>query len=231
MIELTVEKLLEANVHFGHLSKFYNPKNFCFIAFTYNQVSVFNLNITLECLKIASEYILSSVAAGKTILFVGTKKVAKDFIEKFAERCGMPYVNFKWLGGMLTNYQTIKQSVQRLHRLQQFSNDGTLMKLTKKEGLDLLHELEYLNLYFCGIKNMKKLPDILVVMDVNKESIAVREAKKLGISVVGVVDSDSSIDGIDYVIPGNDDSIKSIELYLRILSDSVLKGVEKLKKN
>ncbi len=219
--KLTVRDLIEAGVHYGHLSKYYNPTNDDFILCTYSKFSIFNLVKSLEYLKIAVNFIVKNINEGKVVLFVGTKRSAKQVVEEFAEKCGMPYVNYRWLGGMLTNYQTIKQSMKRFLRLQTICSDGTLMRLTKKESLGILKETERLNLYFCGLKNMKKLPDVLFVIDVGKESVAVKEANKLGIPVVGIVDSNNTTDGINYIIPGNDDSIKVIRFYFNLLLTAV----------
>lgn len=219
---LTIKDLLDSGVHFGHLTRLYNPQNSKHIFGSFNKINIINLEDTLQGLKTAALFIKSIILEKKTIMFVGTKRSAQKAIEEFSEKCGMPYVNYRWLGGMLTNFNTIKQSIKRLDKLQQINDDGTLKGLTKKEGLTLIKELEKLNLYFCGIKDMVKLPDALIVIDVNHEVIAVQEANILGIPVIGIVDTDSSQKGIDYVIPGNDDSMVSINLYLDVLTNAIL---------
>lgn len=220
--KLTMKDLLDSGMYIGHLTRFYNPTNINSIYQVYNKLNIINLEVTLDSLQKVIQFLSTCITENKVVLFVGTKRSAKDLVEEFAEKCGMPYVNYRWLGGMLTNYATIKQSVKRLYKLHQINSDGTFMNLTKKEGLVLLRELECLNLYFCGIKNMKNLPDVIIVVDVGKEYIAVKEAKKMGIPVIGLVDTNNSVKDITYVVPGNDDSIKSIRFFLGILTDTII---------
>lgn len=222
--KVTIKDLLDSGVHFGHLKRLYNPQNSKNIFGSFHKINIINLDKTLEGLQKAASFLTKSILEDKVVLFVGTKRAAQKSVEEFAEKCGMPYVNYRWLGGMLTNYNTIKQSIKRFHKLQKINDDNTLKSLTKKEGLLLVKEFERLNLYFCGIKNMKNLPDILFIIDVNCEITAVKEANKLGIPVIGIVDTDSKNSDVDYVIPGNDDSITSINLYLDVLTSVILEA-------
>jgi small subunit ribosomal protein S2 len=188
------------------------------------KIHIINLETTLPLFDDAMNYISSMVANGGTVLFVGTKRSAQGVIREQAERCGMPFVNHRWLGGMLTNYKTVRQSIKRLKDLEQMSEDGSLDRLSKKEGLMLTRELEKLERSLGGIKNMRGIPDAMFVVDVGHEDIAISEARKLGITVVGVVDTNNSIDGVDYVIPGNDDAIRAIKLYVESAAHAVDTG-------
>ncbi len=226
MAKVTMRQLLEAGVHFGHQTRYWNPRMAPYIYGVRNKIHIINLEKTLPLFNEAMDF-LSKIAADKgEVLFVGTKRQAQDIIEEEAKRAGMPYVNHRWLGGMLTNYQTIKKSIQRLKELETMAQDGTFDKLTKKEALMLTREMEKLERALGGIKNMKSggRPDAIFVIDVGNEHIAVKEAQKLGIPVVGIVDTNNDPSGIDYVIPGNDDAIRAIKLYLSTAADAILEG-------
>jgi len=224
MPEVTMRELLEAGVHFGHQTRFWNPKMAPYIFGERSKIHIINLEKTLPLLKEALNFAGSLAAKGGVILFVGTKRAAREAIEQEAKRCGMPYVNHRWLGGMLTNFKTVKQSIRRLRELEEMAQDGTFDRLSKKEALMLRREMEKLERSLGGIKDMKTIPDALFVIDVGHEKIAVKEANKLGVPVIGVVDTNNSLDGVDYVIPGNDDAIRSIQLYCRLMADAILEG-------
>jgi small subunit ribosomal protein S2 len=225
MSQVTMRELLKAGVHFGHRSRYWNPKMGKYIYGTRNKAHIVNLDHTLPAMNTALKLIQELAANKNKILFVGTKRAASVIIKDEAIRAGMPYVNHRWLGGMLTNYKTIRQSIKRLKDLEKQSEDGTFDRLTKKEVLMLAREQEKLELSLGGIKNIGGLPDALFVIDVSHENIAVTEARKLGIPVIGIVDTNSDPDGIDYVIPGNDDSISAIKLYVRSVADACIEGV------
>jgi small subunit ribosomal protein S2 len=216
--------MLEAGVHFGHQTRFWNPKMADYIFGARNKIHIVNLEKTLPLYNDAVNAIGKIAAKRGTILFVGTKRAARNTVQEEAVRCGMPYVNHRWLGGMLTNYKTIRQSIQRLMDLEEMSTTGGLARLTKKEALGLRREMEKLERVLGGIKDMKGLPDALFIIDVGHEEIAVSEANKLGIPVFGIVDTNNSPDGIDYVVPGNDDAIKAIRLYSQGLADAIIEG-------
>ena len=220
--------MLEAGVHFGHQTRYWNPKMSPYIFGSRNKLHIINLEKSLPMAKEAFNFIKDVVADGGKILFVGTKRAARESIKSEAKSCDMPYVNHRWLGGMLTNYKTIKQSIKRLKNLEQMAEEGGFEGLTKKEILGLTRETEKLEKSLGGIKDMGSVPDALFVIDVNYEEIAILEAKKLGIPVVAVVDSNCSPDLIDFVIPGNDDAIKAISLYCSCASDAVMKGKESI---
>ena len=222
-----MKELLEAGVHFGHQKRYWNPKMAKFIFGVRNNIHIINLEKTLPAISAAAEFVSGLVEKNNKILFVGTKRSAGKVVKEEAERCGMPYVDKRWLGGMLTNYKTIRQSIRRLRDLETLSTDGTFDKLTKKEALSLQRDMEKLEASLGGIKDMGGLPDAIFVVDVDYENIAITEARKLGIPVIGVVDTNSSPDGIDYVIPGNDDAIRSIKLFVSAVADAVLSGKEK----
>jgi small subunit ribosomal protein S2 len=224
MADVTMRQMLEAGVHFGHQTRYWNPKMAPYIFGERNRIHIINLEKSLPMAREACAFVKAVVADGGTLLFVGTKRSARESVRLQAERAGMPYVSYRWLGGMLTNYKTIRQSVKRLHQLAQMAEDGGFEKLTKKEVLGLNREREKLERSLGGIKDMNSLPDVLFVIDVDHENIAVREAKKLGIPVVAVVDSNCSPDGVNYVIPGNDDAMRAIELYATLMADAVLDG-------
>lgn len=222
MSNVTMREMLEAGVHFGHQSRYWNPKMAPYLFGQRNKIHIINLEQSLPMYGEAVNF-LSKLAARKgTIMFVGTKRTAQNVIMEEAVRCGMPYVNRRWLGGLLTNYKTVKQSINRMKSLEALETDGTLEKMSKKDQLRRLRELEKLSRGLSGIKDMGGLPDALFVVDVGYENIAISEAKKLGIPVVGVVDSNNSPDNVDYVIPGNDDAIRSIRLYAKGIADAIL---------
>jgi len=218
--------LLKAGAHFGHQTKYWNPKMSEYIFGARNKIHIINLEYTLPALNDAAATVQKMAANNNKILFVGTKRAASKVIAEEASRVGQPYVNHRWLGGMLTNYKTIRQSIKRLRELEQMHDDGTFDKLTKKEVLMATREQEKLERSIGGIKNMGGLPDLLFVIDVDHERIAINEANKLGIPVIGVVDSNSNPDGVDYVIPGNDDSIRAIQIYVTAIADAVARAKE-----
>lgn len=219
-----MRQMLEAGVHFGHQTRFWSPKMAPYIFGHRNKIHIINLEKTLVMYQEAMNYVRQLAANKGTILFVGTKRQARDIVREEAMRCGSPFVDQRWLGGMLTNFKTIKQSVKRLHDMETMMEDGTLDKLSKKEALDLQRELEKLNRSLGGIKDMKNLPDAMFVIDVGYQKGAITEARKLGIPIVGIVDSNHSPAGVDYVIPGNDDSSQAIRLYARGVADAILEG-------
>jgi small subunit ribosomal protein S2 len=222
MSNVTMREMLEAGVHFGHQARYWNPKMAPYLFGQRNKIHIINLEQSLPMYGEAVNF-LSKLAAKKgKVMFVGTKRSAQNVIQEEALRCGMPFVNRRWLGGLLTNYQTVKQSINRMKSLEAKEADGTLEKMTKKDQLRHKRELDKLSRGLSGIKDMGGLPDALFVVDVGYENIAVLEAKKLGIPVVGVVDSNNSPDNIDYVIPGNDDAIRSIRLYAKGIADAIL---------
>ncbi len=224
MADVTMRQMLEAGVHFGHQTRFWNPKMAPYIFGERNKIHIINLEKSLPLAREAYAFVKATVADGGTVLFVGTKRAARDAIRTHASRCGMPFVSQRWLGGMLTNYKTIRQSVKRLLTLEQMAADGAFEGLTKKEILGLKREQEKLERSLGGIKEMKSLPDAIFVVDVDHEDIAVREAHKLGIPVVAIVDTNCSPDDVDYVIPGNDDAMRAIELYAALIADAVDDG-------
>lgn len=224
MAKMTMREMLEAGVHFGHQTRYWNPKMAPFIFGARSKIHIMNLEKTLPLYEDAMNFIGKLTANKGTILFVGTKRQARDIMLEEAERCGMPYVNQRWLGGMLTNYQTVKKSIKRLKELEAMVDDGSLDRLVKKEGLMRRRELEKLQKSLGGIKNMNGLPDALFVLDVGHEDIAISEANNLGIPVIGIVDTNGSIKGVDYVIPGNDDANRAIKLYAKGVADAVLEG-------
>jgi len=224
MTDVSMRQMLEAGVHFGHQTRFWNPKMAPYIFGDRNKIHIINLEKTLPLYNEAMNFIGSLASKKGKILFVGTKRSAQKVIREEAERCGMPFVNHRWLGGMLTNYKTVKQSINRLKELEAMSAGGNFEGLNKKEILTLTREMTKLDRSLGGIKDMNGLPDALFVIDVGYEHIAVSEAVKLGIPVVGVVDSNHSPNNIDYVIPGNDDAIRSITLYAQGVSGAILDG-------
>jgi small subunit ribosomal protein S2 len=224
MADVTMRRMLEAGVHFGHQTRFWNPKMAEFIFGERNKIHIINLEKTLPRYKAACEFVRKLVADGGTLLFVGSKRAAREAIQTEATRCGMPYVTQRWLGGMLTNFKTIRQSIKRLKTLEEITEPGATAEFTKKEMLKLVREKERLARTLGGIKNMEALPNAIFVIDVGHEEIAVREARKLGIPVVAVVDTNCSPEGIDYPIPGNDDAMRAIQLYAEGIADAVLDG-------
>ncbi len=227
MPKVTIRQMLEAGLHFGHQTKRWNPKMKPYIYGPRNGIYIVNLDISLQMFRKASAYITDVVAKGGNVLFVGTKRQAQAIIKDEAKRCDMFYVNHRWLGGMLTNFQTIKKSVDRLKKIEAMQEDGTINRFPKKEILLMEKELAKLERNVGGIKNMKGIPDVVFVVDPNKESIAVGEANKLGVPVVALTDTNCDPDGIDYVIPGNDDAIRAIKLIVGLVADSVLEGKAK----
>ncbi|MDO8347845.1 MAG: 30S ribosomal protein S2 [Rugosibacter sp.] len=220
----TMRQMLEAGVHFGHQTRFWNPKMAPYIFGHRNKIHIVNLEKTLDKYNEAMTFVRKLAAKKGTVLFVGTKRQAREIIAEEANRCGMPYVDDRWLGGMMTNFKTLKLSVKRLNDLEQMVADGSFEKLPKKEALTLQREMDKLNKSIGGIKNMAGLPDAIFVIDVGYHKIAITEAGKLGIPLVGVVDTNHSPAGVDYIIPGNDDSTRAIRLYARGVADAVLEG-------
>jgi small subunit ribosomal protein S2 len=221
---VSMRQMLEAGVHFGHQTRFWNPKMAPFIFGERNKIHIINLERTQPMYAEAANFIKGVVADGGTVLFVGTKRSAREPIQKEAERAAQPYVNQRWLGGMLTNFKTIRQSIKRLGEITELATSGALEKRGKKEATQLRREMDKLERSLGGIKNMESLPDALFVVDVGHEDIAVHEARKLGIPVVAIVDTNCSPQGIDYVIPGNDDAMRAIQLYAAGIADAVLEG-------
>ena len=224
MSNVSMRQMLEAGVHFGHQTRYWNPKMGAYIFGHRNKIHIINLEKSLPLFQEAMNYVGSLAANGGKVLFVGTKRAARDAIREEAERCSMPYVNHRWLGGMLTNFKTIRQSIKRLKELEAMFEDGTIERFNKKEALGLSREREKLEQSLGGIKNMDGLPDALFVVDVGHEKIAVSEANKLGIPVVGVVDTNNDPGSVDYVIPGNDDAIRAVRLYIEGAANAVLEG-------
>lgn len=224
MSTITMKELLEAGVHFGHQAKRWNPKMKKYIFGERNGIYIIDLQKTLKLFKEAYEFVRTASSQGKDILFVGTKKQAQDSITEEAKRCGMYYVSSRWLGGMLTNFATIKKSIDRLKKIEKMKEDGTYDKLTKKEVAGLEKERTKLEKILCGIKTMAQPPSMIFIIDPRKETIAVQEANKLGITVVAVVDTNCDPDNIDYVIPGNDDAIRAIRLMASKMADAVIEG-------
>ena len=215
MSTITMRDMLQAGVHFGHQTRYWNPKMKQYIFGERNGIHIINLEKTVECYESALNFLSSTVAHKGKVLFVGTKRAASEKVGQAATECGQFYVDHRWLGGMLTNWKTVRQSIKRLKDLETQSQDGTFDKLTKKEALLRTRELEKLNRSLGGIKDMGGLPDALFVIDADLEHIAVKEANNLGIPLVAVVDTNSNPDGVDYVIPGNDDAIRAVDLYLK----------------
>lgn len=228
MPSVSMRQMLEAGVHFGHQTRFWNPKMAEYIFGERNKIHIINLEKTAPLFAEAVSFVKQVVADGGRVLFVGTKRSAREAIQKEATRCDMPYVNQRWLGGMLTNFKTIRQSVKRLADLAEMKANGTLDKRGKKEATMLRREMDKLERSLGGIKNMESLPDALFVIDVGHERIAVHEAKKLGIPVVAIVDTNCSPDDIDYVVPGNDDAMRAVQLYASAMADAVIEGRESL---
>ncbi len=226
MSHITMKQLLEAGVHFGHQTRRWNPKMKPFIFGERNGIHIIDLQQTLKYFEIAYEFVVNLTSEGGKILFVGTKKQAQDAIKEEAERCGMPYVNFRWLGGTLTNFRTIRQSVEKLKRIESWFEDGTIERFLKKERLRLERLKFKLERNLEGIKNMESLPQAIYVVDPVYEEIAVKEARKLGIPIVGIVDTNCDPDLIDYVIPGNDDAIRAVKLISSKIADACLEGQE-----
>jgi small subunit ribosomal protein S2 len=219
-----MKQLLEAGVHFGHQTRRWNPKMAPYIFTDRNGIYIIDLQKTVKKVEEAYNFVKQIAAEGDTILFVGTKKQAQESVREEAERCGMFFVNQRWLGGMLTNFQTIRRRIDRLHELEKMETNGTLEVLPKKEVAELMHEKEKLQKFLGGIKDMRRLPAALFVIDPRKERIAVAEARKLGIPIVAIVDTNCDPDEIDYVIPGNDDAISAVRLLTAKMAEAVLEG-------
>ncbi|MFW6147525.1 MAG: 30S ribosomal protein S2 [Thermodesulfobacteriota bacterium] len=226
MAEISMKLLLEAGVHFGHQTRKWNPKMKPYIFGARNGIYIIDLQKTVKLLQEAYSFIVRTVSEGGTVLFVGTKRQAQETVIEEAERCGMYYVSNRWLGGMLTNFQTIKKRINRLKELEEMKRDGTVSRYTKKEALQMDKELEKLEKSLGGIKNMDELPSAIYIVDTKKEKIAVNEGKKLGIPTVAIVDTNVDPEDIDYVIPGNDDAIRSIRLLTSIIADACIEGHE-----
>ena len=228
MATITMKELLEAGVHFGHQTKRWNPRMKEYIFGERNGIYIIDLQKTLKLFKEASKFVTELCASGKTILFVGTKRQAQDAVAEEATRAGMPYINQRWLGGLLTNWTTVQKSVKRLQELDEMATDGRYDLLTKKEVIKLERERKHLQANLAGIKSMKRLPDALFIVDSNNEQIAVKEARKLGMPVVAVVDTNCDPTVVDYVIPGNDDALRAIRLFTSKVADSAAEGVNML---
>jgi len=223
-MSVTIRQMLEAGVHFGHQTRYWNPKMADYIFGQRNKIHIVNLEKTLALYNDAMKYVRQLASNRGTVLFVGTKRQARDIVKEEALRCGMPFVDHRWLGGMLSNFKTVKGSIKRLKDLETMKTDGTFERMSKREALSLSRELDKLEKSLGGIKDMNALPDAVFVIDVGYHKIAVTEAKKLGIPIVAVVDTNHNPDGIAYVIPGNDDSSRAIRLYARGVADAVLEG-------
>ncbi len=224
MASVSMRDMLQAGVHFGHQTRYWNPKMKKYLFGARNKIHIINLEHTVPTFNEALGFVKSQAASGNKILFVGTKRSAAKIIKEEAVRAGMPYVSHRWLGGMLTNYKTIRQSIKRFRDLETQSQDGTFDVLTKKEALMRTRDMEKLERSIGGIKDMGGLPDALFVIDVDHERIAITEANKLGIPVIGVVDSNSNPDGVDYIIPGNDDAIRAVKLFVSAIADACVEG-------
>ena len=224
MARISMRQMLEAGVHFGHQTRYWCPRMSPYIFGERNKIHIFNLEHTVPLMEEARNFLSSLASRNGIVLFVGTKRAARDAVRESANACGMPYVNRRWLGGMMTNFKTVRQSIARLKDLEQMFEDGSLNKLNKKERLERERERDRLERSLGGIKNMERLPDALFIIDVGEEDIAVAEARKLGIPVVGIVDSNNSPAGVDYVIPGNDDALRAIQLYTQAVAEAVQSG-------
>ncbi len=226
MAQVTMRELLQAGAHFGHQTRFWNPKMAPYIFGARNKIHIINLEHTVPALNDALTFVNRLASQKNKVLFVGTKRAAAPIIAEHAARAGMPYVNHRWLGGMLTNWKTIRQSIKRLKDLETMTTDGSISKLTKREQLELTRELEMLERSLGGIKDMGGLPDAMFVIDVDHEATAIAEARNLGIPVIGIVDTNSNPQGVDYVIPGNDDAIRAIQLYVSSMANAIIEGRE-----
>jgi small subunit ribosomal protein S2 len=224
MSSVTMRQMLEAGVHFGHQTRYWNPKMAPYIFGHRNKIHIINLEKTLPLYQEAMKFIRQLSANKGHVLFVGTKRQAREIVREEALRAGSPFVDHRWLGGMLTNFKTVKQSIKRLNDLTTMTNDGSMDKLSKKEALNYQRELEKLERSLGGIKEMNGVPQAMFVIDVGYQKNAIVEARKLGIPIIGVVDTNNSIEGVDYIIPGNDDSTRAIRLYARGVADAILEG-------
>lgn len=224
--QIAMRDLLEAGAHFGHQTRYWNPKMNQYIFGARNKIHIINLEHTVKAFNEALTFANREAARGNKILFVGTKRAASNVVAEQATRAGMPYVDHRWLGGMLTNWKTLRQSITRLKDFEKQAEDGTFAKLTKREALERTREMEKLERALGGIKNMNGLPDAIFVVDVDHEAIAIKEAKNLGIPVIGIVDTNSNPDNVDYVIPANDDAIRAVTLYVSAMADAIIAGKE-----
>ena len=225
MAELNIRRMFEAGAHFGHQARFWNPRMAPYIYGERNKIHIIDLDTALPMLKSALDYLKTVSASGGKVLFVGTKRAARESIVRHARRCGMPYVSHRWLGGMLTNFKTVRLSVKRYTDLEEQRDNGEAVKISKKQALRRDREIAKLGRNLEGIKDMARRPDAMFVIDVRHEKIAVREAVKLEVPIVAVVDTNNSLEGVDYVIPGNDDAIRAVELYVSAAADAVLEGI------
>ncbi|WP_367106570.1 30S ribosomal protein S2 [uncultured Psychrobacter sp.] len=224
--QVSMRDLLQAGAHFGHQTRFWNPKMGPYIFGARNKIHIINLEHTVKAFNDALNYVNGLAAKKNKVLFVGTKRAASGIIREQAQRAGMPYVDHRWLGGMLTNWKTLRQSITRLKELEKQSEDGTFAKLTKREALERTRDMEKLERSLGGIKDMGGLPDAIFVVDVDHEAIAIKEAKNLGIPVIGIVDTNSNPDNVDYIIPANDDAIRAVSLYVTAVADAIIAGKE-----
>lgn len=224
MTTVSMRQMLEAGVHFGHQTRYWDPKMAPYIFGERNQIHIINLETTMPLFDEAVEFIRSVAAKKGKVLFVGTKRAAREIVREEAQRCGMPYVDYRWLGGMLTNYKTIRQSIKRFKELMNMRDTGVFTKLTKKEALNLTREMQKLERVLGGIKDMGGLPDVLFVIDVGHERIAVNEANKMRIPVVGIVDTNNNPGGVNYIVPGNDDASRAIRLYATAIADAIIQA-------
>ncbi len=224
--QVSMRDLLQAGAHFGHQTRFWNPKMGPYIFGARNKIHIINLEHTVKSFNEALNYVNNLAAKKNKVLFVGTKRAASGVIREQALRAGMPYVDHRWLGGMLTNWKTLRQSINRLKELEKQAEDGTFAKLTKREALERTRDMEKLERSLGGIKDMGGLPDAIFVVDVDHEAIAIKEAKNLGIPVIGIVDTNSNPDNVDYIIPANDDAIRAVTLYVTAVADAVIAGKE-----
>lgn len=225
MAEPNIRQMFEAGVHFGHQTRFWNPDMAPYIYGERNKIHIIDLDTALPMFKSALDYLKTVAASGGKILFVGTKRAARHAIEQHARRCGMPYVNHRWLGGMLTNFKTVRVSVKRYVEMKEDMEQGGAARLSKKQALRRNNEIQKLSRNLEGIKEMVRLPEAIFIIDVRHEKIAVKEAAKLGVPVVAIVDTNNSFNGVDYVVPGNDDAIRSVNLYVSSASDAILAGI------
>ncbi|MBS82817.1 MAG: 30S ribosomal protein S2 [Gammaproteobacteria bacterium] len=230
MSDISIKEMIDAGVHFGHQSKYWNPKMRPFIYTTYKKLHIINLEKSVSHYKEAQQFIQKLSTSNSTILFVGTKRAARLIIEKYATNASMPYVTTRWLGGMLTNFDTVKKSIAKLDGLKNDLSSKQNDKITKKESLKMKKQIAKLDKNLFGIKDLQKLPDALFVVDTRYEKIAIQEANKLNIPVIALVDSNNSFDGVEYMIPGNDDSMSSIELFVKNITDLIIKNRSSIKK-
>lgn len=222
MTQVSLRELFEAGAHFGHRARFWNPKMAPYIYGKRGDIHIINLEKTVPMLNDALNFLGTIIASGGNVMFVGTKRSASEAVAEAAKSCSMPYVNFRWLGGMMTNFKTIRQSIRRLETIEKMAEDGTYAKLAKKEVILIEREKAKLLRSLSGIRHMRQLPDVLFVIDVGYEKIAIQEANKLGIPVIGIVDTNGNIDGVDFIIPANDDSVKAIKLYVEAAAKAVM---------